>query len=57
MPLVNVKFFEDAVERTEEEIAELRAAGLIRDEPVKPAAPAPAKAPTPAAPAPANTKE
>jgi hypothetical protein len=33
MPKVLLKFFEDAVERTEEEIAELRAGGLVRDDP------------------------
>ena len=33
MPSVFVKFFEDAVERTEAEIEELRLAGLLRDDP------------------------
>lgn len=32
MPLVFVKFFEHAVERTEEEIKELLDLGLVRDE-------------------------
>ena len=33
MPSVFVKFFEDAVERTEAEIEELRLGGLLRDQP------------------------
>ena len=33
MPTVFVKFFEDAVERTEAEIEELRLGGLLRDQP------------------------
>jgi hypothetical protein len=40
MPEVRLKFFPDPVERTEEEIAELRAEGLVVEEP-KPQAPPP----------------
>lgn len=53
MPSVFVKFFEDAIERTEEEIAELKAAGLLRDQPPVPGlrgnSPAAPPAETPAA--------
>jgi len=59
MPLVHLTLFEEPVERTAEQIEELRLAGLVREPDAKPPAPspAPAKAPVPAAPAPANTKE
>ena len=37
MPKVYLKFFEDAVERTEDEIRELAESGLVRDDPSAPA--------------------
>ncbi len=40
MPKVLLKFFEEAVERTEEEIAELKAAGLVREDAASGTAPA-----------------
>jgi len=40
MPKVFLKFFEEAVERTEEEIAELRAGGLLREDGASGTAPA-----------------
>jgi hypothetical protein len=43
MPLANVKFFEEPREYTAEQIKELKAAGLLRDDP-----PAKAEAPGPA---------
>jgi hypothetical protein len=39
MPEVRLKFFPEPVERTEEEIAELRAEGLVVEEPPKQAPP------------------
>jgi hypothetical protein len=42
MPLANVKFFEEPREYTEEQIKELKAARLLRDDP-----PAKAEAPGP----------
>ena len=53
MPLVRVPFFADPVERTEDEIAELRNLGLLVDDPA-PAAPAPK---TPAPPSPADSSK
>jgi hypothetical protein len=54
MPQVHIKFFEDPVERSEEEIAELRALGLLREDA---AAPEPPKTPAPPLPAKPETKE
>jgi hypothetical protein len=41
MPEVRLKFFPEPVERTEEEIAELRAEGLVVEDQPKPQAPPP----------------
>jgi len=51
MPLVHVKFWEHPVERTGEQIAELRESGLLRED--KPASPPPGAPVAAATPAPA----
>lgn len=50
MPMVRVKFFEHLVERTEEEIAELRRGGLLHEDQSPDPAPAGAPVTPPAKP-------
>jgi hypothetical protein len=52
MPLVHITLFEEPVERSEEEIEELRRMGLVRDDP-----PEPPKTPAQTTPAKPEPKE
>jgi hypothetical protein len=57
MPKVRLKFFEDPVERTAEEIAELRAAGLLAEDGASASAPATSGATATPAATPGDGKE